>query len=203
MLEIRSSFLFLLWFCLFFISGFCTAQTTQEAHTFFEKVPKQYSFDIGYRYLFKSNFEQTTAQGYGAVFDYAWQFSGFLKKSAVYLSVPLGYTYFPGNKIDSLQPSYKMLQYGWIIRHHFKRNKLAKIMPFASYSLILNQLKIGNIEGRTFGHLTQFDFGFSFNNHKKWKPFVKIGYGITRFPRLGGSGQHMHHVEARVGMRFK
>lgn len=60
----------------------------------FVKVPKQYSFEFGYRNLFgQSNFVNNATHGYGALFDYAWQLSGFKgKKAKSFITVPMGYT---------------------------------------------------------------------------------------------------------------
>ena len=53
----------------------------------FVKVPKQYSFEFGYRNLFgQSNFVNNATHGYGALFDYAWQLSGFKGKKPSRLS---------------------------------------------------------------------------------------------------------------------
>ena len=59
------------------------------------KAPKQYSFEFGYRNVFaQSNMlnNNKATNGYGMLFDYAWQLSGFDgKKAKSFITVPLGY----------------------------------------------------------------------------------------------------------------
>ena len=87
----------------------------------FVKVPKQYSFEFGYRNLFgQSNFANSTTHGYGALFDYAWQLSGFKgKKAKSFITVPMGYTVLLPD--DGASKQINMLNYGWTVRHELSR----------------------------------------------------------------------------------
>jgi len=165
----------------------------------FEKVPKQYSFEMGYRYVYSSNFENKAPMGYTMLFDYAWQLSGFTEnKKKIFLSVPLGYTYLMGQ--DTMKDM-RILSYGWTVCHELTKNK--KITPFLGYALLLNSLSINGTKGSVFGHQTRFDFGCNFNINKRIKPFTKIEYSFTRYAFLGNSKSKMlQAVEIKAGIRF-
>jgi hypothetical protein len=170
------------------------------------KVPKQISFEAGYRNLFSvidhSDVlaDNKTMHGYGFLFDYAWQLSGLNKrKPAVYLSVPLGYSVlFAGN---SSSKTISLLSYGWTIRHELNVDR--SVTPFLGYGLLLNTLKLRGVEGGVMGHQTQFDFGINIKTASNIKPFAKIEYSYTSFPRMGDSKRiHFQFVDVRLGLRF-
>lgn len=170
------------------------------------KVPKQYSFEFGYRYLFsiidKSNspFVNSAKHGYGFLFDYAWQLSGLNKKRpAVYLSVPIGYSVLLADNPTSQQIS--MLSYGWTIRHELSGSKL--ITPFLGYGLLLNTLRVEDVLGGVMGHQTQFETGVNLNTNTRLKYFVKIQYGYTSYPKMGAPERiHLQFADLRMGLRF-
>jgi len=164
-----------------------------------EKCPKQYSIEFGHKYIFASTFENKASQGVGLLFDWAWQFSGFVKKHKVFLSVPMGYTYlFPDSDSDK---SMSILNYGWTVRHELTKNK--KYVPFLGYALLLNQIRISGIEGSIFGHQTKFDFGYNFKTEKRLMFFAKIEYSFTRLPSLGEEKSNkISTFETKVGIRF-
>lgn len=167
----------------------------------FKKVPKQYSLEIGPRNLFSySNITLNNSQGFGGLFDYAWQLSGFDgTKNASFISVPMGYTILPGNYAATKRIS--MLNYGWTVRHELARNK--KIIPFVGYGLFLNDLKIKGTEGSVFGHQTEFDFGLNFNTRTRLKYFVKLQYSYTSYPRFNEPKRiKLHYADLRLGVRF-
>jgi hypothetical protein len=164
-----------------------------------EKAPKQYSVELGYKYIYSSGFENKASQGYGILLDYSWMLSGFVNKHKVFLSVPLGYSYMmPDSETDE---PISILNYGWTVRHELLKNK--KNVPFLGYALLLNQLRIENIDGSVFGHQTKFELGYNFRNDKKVIYFAKIEYSFTRFPSLGNKKSNkIHAVEVKVGFRF-
>jgi len=166
-----------------------------------KKAPKQYSIEIGPRKLFAhSNITLNNANGFGALFDYAWQLSGFDgTKNASFISVPMGYTILPGN--DAATKQISMLNYGWTVRHELTRNK--KMIPFVGYGLFLNDLKIKDTEGSVFGHQTEFDFGLNFNTTTRLIYFVKIQYSYTSYPRFNETERiKLHYADLRLGVRF-
>ena len=162
-------------------------------------VPKEYSLELGYRYISSSKFENQASMGQTILFDYAWQLSGFNRKNASYISVPLGYTMLrPDSENDS---KVSILSYGWTVRHEIGRDK--KVIPFFGYALLLNQLRQKDLEGSIFGHQTKFDFGINLHNSGKTRYFTKLEYSYTRFPRWGfDSSYSMHTWELKVGARF-
>jgi len=166
-----------------------------------KKAPKQYSIEIGLRKLFAhSNITLNNTNGFGALFDYAWQLSGFDgTKNASFISVPMGYTILPGN--DAATKQISMLNYGWTVRHELARNK--KMIPFVGYGLFLNDLKIKDTEGSVFGHQTEFDFGLNFNTTTRLIYFVKIQYSYTSYPRFNETERiKLHYADLRLGVRF-
>lgn len=162
-----------------------------------EKAPKHKSLEIGQRYLSSNTFDMKN-MGTTILFDYAWQLSGFTGKPAGYISVPLGYTFFfagDGKNTGGI------LSYGWTVRHDLKSNQ--KTIPFFGYGLLLNQLRLENIEGSVFGHQTRFDFGYEFNSDKKLSQYIKVEYSFTRYPRWGDKeSDRMHAFELKGGVRF-
>lgn len=180
------------------ISGILSIQAQQNT---LKKAPKQYSFEFGYRNLFAhSNISMNNTHGYGALFDYAWQLSGFDgTKNASYISVPMGYTILLPN--DELSKRISMLNYGWTVRHELTRNK--KIIPFVGYGLLLNNLRVDDREGSVFGHQTQFDLGLNFKTNTRLIYFAKIQYSYTSYPRFDEPERiRMHYADLRVGVRF-
>lgn len=180
------------------VSGIFSIQAQQNT---LKKAPKQYSFEFGYRNLFAhSNITMNNTHGYGALFDYAWQLSGFDgTKNASYISVPMGYTILLPN--DELSKRISMLNYGWTVRHELMRNK--KIIPFVGYGLLLNNLRVDEREGSVFGHQTQFDLGLNFNTDTRLIYFAKIQYSYTSYPRFDEPERiRMHYADLRVGVRF-
>ena len=164
-----------------------------------DKVPKEYSLELGTRYVFSSTFENKAEMGYTVLFDYAWQLSGFTRKSASFISVPLGYTVLmPASEEDARMA---ILSYGWTVRHEIGRDK--KWIPFLGYALLLNQLRISDTEGTVFGHQTKFDLGLNFNTGKRLSYFTKLEYSFTRYPSLGkAKSDQMHAAEFKIGLRF-
>lgn len=179
----------------------CIAGSVQSQ--IFPKVPKQYSLEFGYRNLFsQSNFNNQITHGYGMLFDYAWQLSGFDgTKAKSYISVPMGYTILlPDN------PTFErvtMLNYGWNVRHELKKNQDARFMPFVGYGLYLNDLTVKGTEGSVFGHQTQFDFGIDLKTSSRLKYFVKIQYSYTSYPQFNEPERiRLHYADLRIGARF-
>lgn len=170
------------------------------------KVPKQYSLEFGYRNLFSvidnsaTPFVNSASHGYGFLFDYAWQLSGLNKKRpAVFLSVPMGYTVIMPDNSTSKRIS--MLNYGWTTRHELAVNK--PIIPYVSYGLFLNTLKIDGTPGGVMGHQTQFEGGLNFNTKTRLKYFAKVQYSYTSYPKLGAPERiHLQYADVRVGVRF-
>jgi hypothetical protein len=169
--------------------------------TIFARVPKQYSFEFGYRNLFgQSNFLNNTTHGYGALFDYGWQLSGFDgKKAKSFITVPMGYTILLPDDANSKQIN--MLNYGWTVRHELSRHP--KIVPFVGYGLLLNNMRINETEGSLFGHQTQFDLGININTEYRLKYFAKIEYSYTSYPRFNEPERiRLHYADLRIGARF-
>jgi len=164
-----------------------------------DAVPKQYSFELGYRYIASNNFDNQTNFGVTYMFDYAWQLSGFTKKSASYISVPLGYTMlYPAGENDKKM---SVLSYGWTVRHELSKDR--KVIPFFGYSLLLNQLRIKETDGTIFGHQTKFDGGININTSGRLKYFTKIEYSFTRYPSLNKDKSNtIHAFELKCGVRF-
>jgi len=165
----------------------------------FEKSPKQYSLELGYRYNFSSNFVNNASSGYGMLFDYAWQLSGFKNKKAAYISVPLGYTSLMPNSATDKRAS--ILSYGWTVRHELAKGK--STIPYIGYCLLLNQYRESGTDGSIFGHQTKFDFGFNFKAQSKFKPYAKLEYSYTRYPRFGKKESYkVHAAEVKLGIRY-
>jgi len=187
---------------LLLFSVFCILVATAQEKSVF-KIPKQYSFEIGYRNVFaQSNMLENNqaTNGYGMMFDYAWQLSGFDgKKAKSFITVPLGYTIMmPDN---STSKSLHMLNYGWTVRHELSTNR--KIVPFLGYGLLLNNMRVTDTEGSLFGHQTQFEVGTNFNTSNRLKYFAKLEYSYTSYPRFKEPERiRMHFVDLRVGVRF-
>lgn len=164
-----------------------------------EKAPKQYSLELGYRYMLSNELvPDGGAQGYGFLLDYAWQLSGYLPgHNPIYLSVPLGYTMIPG--IDG-GPSQRMLHYGWTVRHMI--GKPRKVYPFLGYALLLNQVSVSDRDGQLFGHQTRFAAGVNFNSDRRVIPFVTIEYSMARHPQFDAPGSWLHFLELKTGIRL-
>lgn len=175
--------------------------TAQQATVTFKKVPKEYSLEGGYRTVFnQSNISNKASHGYGFLFDYAWQLSGFDgTKAKSFISVPMGYTILlPDNP---LQQRTSMLNYGWTVRHELK--KQARWMPFVGYGLFLNTLRLQETEGGVFGHQTQFEFGYNYRTASRWQYFAKIQYSYTSYPQLNEPERiRYHYADLRLGVRF-
>lgn len=172
---------------------------SQQAKTF-DVVPKSYSFEVGTRYNFQNSFGDIPEIGYSALFDYAWQLSGFLKKMPSSISVPLGYTYFPAT--NSNISDFSLLSYGWTVKHQLVRDK--KVIPYLGYSLLLNQMKIFGETGSVMGHKTGMGFGLIFNTSPMLKPYLRFEYSLTRFAMFGNKGgERLQGVELCLGLRIK
>ena len=175
----------------------CTMLSSQESQP--DRAPKQYTVEAGYYHMLKSAFQHTARNGINLGFDYAWQLTGLTnKKPPAYISVPIGYTFF-----FSSQPgdtSVSMLTYGWTVRHHLAKDRL--ITPYIGYGLLLNQLKIIEIEGSAMGHQTKFEFGVNFN-HGNTIPFIQVDYSITRFPSFSRKrSDWIHSLGIKSGVKF-
>ncbi|MDX9747046.1 MAG: hypothetical protein RBT57_00950 [Paludibacter sp.] len=184
---------------LLLFSGFTAVAQVSGSVT--RKVPKEYSLEVGYRYVFhQTRIDNKASQGYGALFDYAWQLSGFDgTKAKSFISVPMGYTIMLPD--DPSQKRITMLNYGWTVRHELK--KQARWMPFVGYGLFLNTLRFEGIDGGVFGHQTQFDFGYNFNTSSRLQYFAKLQYSYTSYPQLNESERiKYHYADIRLGVRF-
>lgn len=177
--------------------------TAQE--TFISKVPKQISFEAGYRNVFTvideiGSYTNKASNGFGVLFDYAWQLSGLDgKKPAIFLSVPIGYTILFAD--DSSLKRNSMINYGWTVRHELSTNP--KIVPFVGYGLFLNRLSMGAKDGEIIGHQTQFEGGVNLNTSSRLKYFAKLQCSYTSFPRLENPKSiHYMFADLRVGVRF-
>jgi len=180
----------------FFLLLFVTVIPLANAQM--EKVPKQYTIEAGYIYTFDNGFENSGSNGGHFLLDYAWQLSGFHKKKAAYITVPLGYSWLMG---QGNEKDLRILSYGWTVRHELARDK--DFIPFIGYGLLLNQLRQEGTDGSIFGHQTQFEFGFNYNKPERVKPFVKLEYSLIRFPQFGSDKSYrMNHVALKFGVRF-
>jgi hypothetical protein len=166
-----------------------------------KRVPKQISFETGYRILLSvTNFDTDVKHGVGFLVDYAWQLSGLDgSKPAVYISVPLGYTsMIPGSDTSS---ELSMLCYGWTIRHQLAKDK--KWIPYLGYGLLLNKIRESNRDGSVMGHKTQFEFGYNIKTSRKLQYLIKIQYSYSSFPRLDDKEKiKTHFFDIRAGIRF-
>ena len=190
------------------VTGSTKLYKTDSLHQYINipKVPKQYSFELGYRNIFSvidnanALLGNSATHGYGFLFDYAWQLSGLNKKRpAVFLSVPMGYTVVFAD--NDLSKNISLLNYGWTVRHELATNK--QIVPFVGYGLLLNTLKVKGTPGGVMGHQTQFEYGYNFNAKSRVKYFAKIQYSYTSFPKLGVRERiHFQFADLRVGVRF-
>jgi hypothetical protein len=183
------------------------------------RIPHQISVEFGYRYSFYQNTYLTTmgtyfdpslfsnqtinraTSGVGILADYAWQLSGFNgKKSAIYLSIPMGYTILLPDDPNSKRVG--MLNYGWTIRHELA-NKSKKIIPFVGYGLFLSNLSVDGVPGSVSGHHTQFEGGLNFTTSTKLNYFVKLNASYSSYPRLNyNKSLHFMYADLRVGVRF-
>jgi hypothetical protein len=164
-----------------------------------EKAPKQYSFELGYRYMLRNELVADGGiHGFGFLLDYAWQLSGYLPgHNPIYLSVPLGYSMIPGGEGGTTQ---RMLHYGWTVRHMI--GKPGAIHPFMGYALLLNQVTVADREGQLFGHQTRFAAGCNFNSAMRVIPYVAIEYSMSRHPQFNAPGSWLHFMELKTGIRL-
>jgi hypothetical protein len=186
----------ILLFLAFSLSIFAQSETKQMV-----KVPKQYSFEFGNRYMFSTKrLDANVQHGFGMLFDYAWKLSGLNgSRPAVYLSVPLGYTHMFA--ADDSTKGMGMLCYGWTVRHELTKNK--KVTPYVGYGLMLNKIRIYEIEGSVMGHQTQFEAGVNYKPGKRLNYFAKIQYSYSSFPQLGNPKKIVTHFgDFRIGLRF-
>lgn len=199
----KNYFLTLLFpFCFSLFFGSLYAQKDSSSY----KVPKQISFEAGYRYVLPvidrsvNPYVNQTTNGYGFLIDYGWQLSGLNgKKPAVYLSIPIGYAVMLPDNINSRRIS--MLNYGWTVRHELLKNK--RITPFIGYGLLLNTLKEKDTDGSVMGHQTEFELGVNLKTSSKLKYFTKIEYSYTSYPKLGDSKRiHFQYIDLRFGVRL-
>lgn len=164
-----------------------------------DRVPKQYSLEAGYRYVVSSEFTNQATQGYTAVFDYAWQLSGFDKKKASYITVPIGYTVLPAD--GDGHSTVHILSYGWTVRHELAKDKA--LIPYLGYALLLNQYSEKNYPGKVFGHQTRFTFGANLMTWGNLIPFAKIEYSMTNYPIWGEEGSRRYNfIGVKLGLRF-
>ncbi len=164
-----------------------------------DRVPKQLSFEAGYRYVVSSEFDNNAPQGYTFVFDYAWQLSGFHKKKASFISVPIAYTIMPAGSISD--QAVKIISYGWTVRHNLARDK--NVIPWMGYALLLNQYKQTDVEGKVFGHQTRFTFGADFKSFGRFTPYLSIDYSMTNFPVWGEKeSKQFNHMGLKLGLRL-
>jgi hypothetical protein len=160
-------------------------------------VPRQISLEAGYRHLSSNTFDLKN-EGVTLLFDYAWQLSGFTGRPAVYLTIPIGYTYLWGGEGSNAGA---ILSYGWSVRHNLRN--WGSGTPFIGYGLLLNQLSVEDTDGRIYGHQTRFDFGYTFIPSARVSPFAKLEYSMTRYPSLGKSkADKISAVEMKAGVRF-
>jgi hypothetical protein len=147
------------------------------AETNFTKVPKIAVLKTGYRYMHRKNLNYSIDENAAYIsFDVAWEVSGFGKKPSAYISIPMGFTYIPSKQLQTL-----IMNYGWSIRHDLLYNK--PIIPFLSYSLLLNQLFIEDVAGRIMGHETILGGGVLI----KRKLIIDLGISIISYPFLGSN----------------
>lgn len=142
-----------------------------------EKSPKKITFETGFTGVRKTSFTNISATGFVFAFDYGWKVSGFNKKPAAYISIPVGYIAIPPMKDGTKNVG--IAYYGVHITHEIKKDK--KIIPFFGYSLLFNQFRKQDTEGRVMGHETRFDCGANFGK----RLFAKAEYSIATFPALG------------------
>lgn len=184
-----------------------TSSVFAQKDSTISKVPTQISLELGYRNIFSvidrsliNPYVNSASNGYGFLLDYAWKLSGLNgKKTAVFITVPIGYTIMMPDNSSSKRIS--MLNYGWTVRHELAKNKA--IVPFLGYGLLLNTLKIDGILGSVMGHQTQFEFGANLNTKTRLKYFAKVQYSYTSYPKLEiKERMHFQFLDFRVGVRF-
>jgi hypothetical protein len=167
-----------------------------------KKVPRQISFDAGYRNTFwNRNLSNSATHGFGLEFDYAWQLSGLdHTRPAVYLSIPIGYEgVFPDADTASKHESFIM--YGWTVRHELAVNK--KLIPYIGYGLLLNRLRIAETEGSIMGHQTRFEVGVNTNFSQKVNFFTRLDYSYASYPSFGTREKiKKQSLGLRFGIRF-
>lgn len=176
--------------------GIVSAQQTS-----LKKVPKQISFELGYRNLLSvKNLNTDVKHGTGFLLDYAWQLSGLDgSKPAAYISVPLGYTsMIPGSDTSN---ELSMLCYGWTVRHQLAKDK--KWIPYLGYGLLLNKIRESHRDGSVMGHQTQFEFGYNIKTTRRLQYLIKIQYSYSSYPQLDEKEKiKAHFFDIRAGIRF-
>ena len=176
--------------------GSASAQQTS-----LKRVPKQISFELGYRNLLSvKNLDTDVKHGTGFLFDYAWQLSGLDgSKPAAYISVPLGYTsMIPGSDTSN---ELSMLCYGWTVRHQLAKDK--KWIPYLGYGLLLNKIRESHRDGSVMGHQTQFEFGYNFKTARRLQYVIKVQYSYSSYPRFDEKEKiKAHYFDIRAGIRF-
>ncbi|HLP06329.1 MAG TPA: hypothetical protein VK152_12965 [Paludibacter sp.] len=185
--------------CILFVSICIVAKAEGNE---FSKVPKQLSFEAGYRNSFyrHTGLNNPASNGYGWLLDYGWKLSGLNgKRPGVYLTVPIGYSVlYPDN---ALAQKISMLNYGWAVRHELSTNE--KIVPFVGYGLFLNRLYLNGTPGSVTGHQTQFEGGLNFKTSTRLIYFVKLNCSYSSYPKLGDSKSlHFMYADLRAGVRL-
>jgi hypothetical protein len=177
-------------------NGIASAQQTT-----LKRVPKQISFELGYRNLLSiKNLDTDVKHGTGFLLDYAWQLSGLDgSKPAAYISVPLGYTsMIPGSDSSN---ELSMLCYGWTVRHQLAKDK--KWIPYLGYGLLLNKIRESHRDGSVMGHQTQFELGYNIKTARRLQYVIKVQYSYSSFPRLDDKEKiKTHFIDLRAGIRF-
>lgn len=162
-----------------------------------EKAPKEKSISIGYSSIIKNTIDSISSTGISLEFDYAWKLSGYNKKPAAYISVPIGYTSFT---LDN-NKHFSLLYYGWTVRHELTKDK--KVTPYLGYSLLLNQLRMIDVDGSMMGHQTKFELGGNLELANNKKVHLSLSYSLYRFPQLERENTNkMQNIEFKTGFRF-
>lgn len=163
------------------------------------KAPKQYSLELGYRYMLSNELVPNGGvQGYGFLLDYAWQLSGYLPgHNTFYLSTPVGYTLIPGGVAG---PDQRMLHYGYTVRYMIGTPKA--VHPFLGYAMLLNQVSVGDREGQLFGQQTRIAAGANFITFTRVIPYITIEYSMARHPQFDTASSWLHFLELKTGIRM-
>lgn len=164
------------------------------------KVPKQMSFEAGYRYITGTEFPNSATHGYTVLFDYGWQLSGLNGTRSGYITVPLGITQmYPDSDSSS---AVRIISYGWTTRHELKPKSKGWV-PYVGYALMLNNYSEKGTEGRIFGHQTRFSLGLNHYNSSRFDPYVQVDYSMTNYPEWGKKGSRKHNfLELKFGVRI-
>lgn len=95
--------------------------------------------------------------------------------------------------------------YGFRFRHDWREEwgDLGLFVPWASYSILLNQLYESGTKGRAMAHNSRMALGTDLKLAPAWRLTLEAVYDFSDYPTLGAeSGRDLHFLSGALGLRF-